>query len=250
MEKDNNIADEDEKLVNEADDDAEGGDDASAEDTTDDSAGGDDASDAGGDGSSSEESEGSGEENDANAEEEAKDEPENDEFSGLSLIKANCFGYTYPVKSSWVNLAQAADDKGWNNIDQEKLESSLMHNVEKCYYNIASFVLANANDDMQYKFWFDNNKTMWKVQILDSPNAEMTIEQRAAFFKSYIVKKIAKQTWHWLLDAKKIYYKTLSKRLEDGELLSVDVVKLGAIMHFLDLNHFLDNIRDLKYINY
>ena len=244
--------------IEEADDDAaEGGDDAPAEDAggdkpTEDSgsedAGEDDAGDSGsGDSGSGDSASGDAAETKSEENAEAKT---NDEFSGLSLVKATCFGYSHPKSKSWVNLSNAIIDKGWNTINTSDLESNLMHNVERSYYAIATFILSNANDDMKYKLWFDNNKTMWKVEIAGSPEAEMTIEQRANFFKAPIVKKIAIQTWHWILNAKNIYYKVLSRHFEEGEFLSVDVVKLGAIMHFLDLEHFLDNVRDLKYINF
>lgn len=255
--------------IEEADDDAaEGGDDAPAEDAggdepTEDSGSKDADGDAGA-GDSGEDDAGDPGSGDAPVEDASGDDAgaedtenagqdqkkDNDEFSGLALVKCSCFGYMYPKSSSWVNLSQAVDDKGWSNVNQKQIESSLMHNVEQCYYSIASFILSNANDDMKYRLWFDNNKSMWKVEVLNSPRAEMSIEQRAALFKHPLVIKIAKQAWHLLLNAKKTYYKTLSRHVEEGELLAVDVVKLGAIMHFLDLQYFLNNVRDLKYINY
>lgn len=169
------------------------------------------------------------------ADEEAKtaDEPVN-EFDGLDLRGALCFGYNYPKSSSWTNLAEIAVDKGWNNIDVKQLETNLMHNVEACYYKIAQFKFENVNDDMKYLLWFDNNKGLWGVCIEGSPDAEMTIEQRADFFKSEMFQKIAKQAYYTIVDAKKSYDKIIRQHVENGELLDVDVVKLDAILHFID----------------
>ena len=59
------------------------------------------------------------------------------EFDGLDLRHAACFGYGCPRAKSWTNLAEIALDKGWNFIDVHQLEDSLLHNVEACYYRIA-----------------------------------------------------------------------------------------------------------------
>lgn len=179
----------------------------------------------------------------------ASDEPTN-EFDGLDLRKASCFGYSFPKASSWTNLAEVALDKGWENIDADKLQDSLMHNIEKCYYKIAQFKLSNVNDDMKYSLWFDNNKGLWDLAISNSPKAELTVEQRAGFFKSEMFKKIAKRTYFIITEAKKTYDKIVKFHIENGELLDVDVVKLDAILHFIGMQYFLDNILAGKYFSF
>ena len=52
----------------------------------------------------------------ADEETEVNEEPLN-EFDGLDLRQAQCFGYGCPRASSWTNLAEIALDKGWNNIN-------------------------------------------------------------------------------------------------------------------------------------
>jgi hypothetical protein len=37
---------------------------------------------------------------------------------------------------------------------------------------------------MSYSLRFDNNKALWQVEISNSPKAELSIEERADFFKS------------------------------------------------------------------
>ena len=108
----------------------------------------------------------------------------------------------------------------------------------------------NVDDDMAYLLSFDNNKELWDVEILDSPKAEMTIEERSNFFKSDMFKKISKKTYNRLLDAKETYDSIVRPHLDNGELLLVDTVKLDAIMHFINLDHFMDNVLNGKYLSY
>lgn len=119
-------------------------------------------------------------------------------------------------------------------IDVKQLEDSLMHNVEACYYKIAQFKLENVNDDMKYLLWFDNNRGMWDVKIENSPKAELTIEQRADFFKSDAIKKVAKQAYYTIIDAKKAYEQIVKEHIENSEMIDIDVVKLDAILHWID----------------
>ena len=181
------------------------------------------------------------------------DEDENEgsnEFEGLDLRGASCFGYGSPKADSWTNLAEIALDKGWSNIDTKQIEESLLHNVEACYHMIAKFKLENVNDDMTYLLWFDNNKGLWNVSIEGSPDADLTIEQRAAFFKSDVFKRIAKQAYYIVTDAKKMYDKVVKQHIENGEMIDVDVVKLDAILHWIDQQYFLDNLLNGKYLSY
>lgn len=181
---------------------------------------------------------------------EDNEEDDINEFDGLDLRKALCFGYSCPKATSWTNLAQIAIDKGWNNIDANQLEDNLLHNVEACYFKIAQFKLENVNDEMGYLLWFDNNRGLWDVSIKDSPKAELTIEQRADFFKSEIFKKIAKRAYYIIVDSKKIYEQIVKQHIENGELIDVDVIKLDAILHYIDQQYFLENILNGKYLSY
>ena len=97
---------------------------------------------------------------------------------------------------------------------------------------------------------FDNNKSLWELSIAHSPNAELDIQERADFFASSMFKKIAKKTYGRVLAAKKSYDNIIKQHLENGEILLVDVVKLDAILSFIDTNHFLDNLLNGKYLSY
>lgn len=174
------------------------------------------------------------------------DEP----FAGLDLRYAKCFGYSVPEEKNWKYLADQADNLGWNNVDVKQLEKNLTQDVEKSYMKIAQFKLTNVDDETDYILSFDNNKSLWDLHIAHSPKAELDIEERADFFKSKLFKKITQRTYDRILSAKQTYDKIVKQHLENGELLLVDVVKLDAILSFIDTEHFLDNLLNGKYLSY
>ena len=206
-----------------------------------------------------------GEDEDTSSEDDESQQPEENEddanatqaveeiskpFSGLDLRAAHCFGYRVPKERCWTYIAKQAEDAGWNLVDAQQLEKSLAKDVEDSYLKIAEFKLTNVDDDMSYSLWFDNNKALWSIEVLDSPKAEMTIEERADFFKSDMFKSIAKKTYYKLLDAQETFNKDVKQHMDNGELLLVDAVKLDAIMHFLSLDYFLKNLMNGKYLSY
>lgn len=171
-------------------------------------------------------------------------------FSGLDLRAAHCFGYRVPKERCWAYIAKQAKDVGWKLIDRKQLENSLTKDVEDSYFKIAEYKLVDVESDMAYSLWFDNNKALWAVEIMDSPKAELSIEERADFFKSEMFQKIAKKTYYYLLEAQKIYNEVIKPHLDNGELLLVDAVKLDAVLYFLNLDYFMKNVLNGKYLNY
>ena len=181
---------------------------------------------------------------------EAEDEAKKDEpFQGLDLRYARCFGCNSPIVDCWTYLGNQAEELGWNAIDQHQLENSLISDVDKSYSNIAEFVLVDVEDDMSYSLNFNNKLNLWQLEITNSPKAELTTEERANFFKSSMFKKIANQTYRWLNKAKDVYMNVIDKRMKDGDLLNVDVIKLRAILDMISSKHFLDNLKSGKYFN-
>ena len=171
-------------------------------------------------------------------------------FSGLDLKSVRCFGFAAKGQDCWKSMADQIEDVGIDYVDIKRLENSLAKDVDQSYLRIAEFKLANVDDDMVYEIWFDNNKGLWGIAIQDSPKAEMTIEERADFFKSDMFKKIAKKTYYRLLDAKNSYYKNVNSLVQNGGLLDVDVIKLEAILSFISSDYFLKNIEAGKYLSY
>lgn len=198
------------------------------------------------------------EENKEGSEENAQPEDSTDDeelisdepFAGLDLRYAKCFGYSVPEQKNWKFLADQADDLGWKNIDFKQLEKNLTKDVEQSYMNIAYFKLTNVDDETDYILSFDNNKSLWSLSIAHSPKAELDVKERSDFFKSKIFKKIAQRTYDRILSAKQTYDKIVKQHLENGELLLVDVVKLDAILSFIETDHFMDNLLNGKYLSY
>ena len=184
--------------------------------------------------------------NEENDEELVDDEP----FAGLDLRAAKCFGYSVPEEKCWKYIADQADNLGCSNVDVKQLERNLAKNVEQSYLTIAQFKLTDVDDDTNYTLSFDNNKSMWHLAISNSPKAELEPQQLADFFKSSMFKKIAKQTYDNLIQAKATFDNTISEHLENAELLLVDVVKLDAIMDFIKTDYFMQNLLNGKYLNY
>ncbi len=103
---------------------------------------------------------------------------------------------------------------------------------------------------MAYHLWFDNNKALWRVEIFDSPNAEISNEERAGFFGSELFKKIAKKTYNRILSAYNAFNNVVKQHVDNGEMLLVDDIKLDAILYFLSLDYFLKNLLNGKYLGY
>ena len=243
-------------------DDAGGGDDAGGDDSGpvitsepddggglgggDDAGGGGDDSPFGGDdagGGDGADGEGGGE--DAGGEGEA--EEASGQFDNLDLRKKRCFGCSSPKDTCWLALAKQAVDNGWESIDAAALEKSLAKDVDKSYMCLAKYRFVNVNDNMAYVVRFDNNNALWDVEIADSPDAELSFEDRNDLFKSPVVKATAKKTYSRLLLAKKLFHQVVERHLDEGELLDVDDVKLSAILSFIDNERLMNNILDCKH---
>lgn len=122
--------------------------------------------------------------------------------------------------------------------------------VDDSYLKIAEFKFVDVDDGMAYYIWFDNSKALWGIEIVDSPKAEMTVEERAGFFKSEMFKKTAKKAYYRLLDAYKTFSKNVRPLVENGQMLLVDTVKLDAIVSLLEKDYFLKNLLAGKYLGY
>lgn len=176
------------------------------------------------------------------------DEEKANPFDNLDLNEWYCFGIEHPKKSSWAYICMKSRTLGWKAIDVKKLENSLRQNVDASYICLASFYLTNLDDDMKYLCFFDNQKCMWGLQVQDSPKAEISIEDKAAFFKSDMFKKIAQRTADIVLRANDEYEQVIDQHLKNGELLEVDEVKLSAILHLIGQTLTISNLRNGKWM--
>lgn len=171
-------------------------------------------------------------------------------FSMLDLKTIKCFGWQPKAKiSCWYDLSLTGKANGWTEPLVERVEKSLKQNVDDCYFCLAKLDFIDLDDDIKYHTEFDSAKGMWKLNIADSPDAELELEQIGDFFKSDMMKKCAKRCYDLIIRAYKEFEETLRPMLEDGQFLDVDEVKLAAILHFISEDITIQNLRTCKWMN-
>ena len=95
---------------------------------------------------------------------------------------------------------------------------------------------------------FINDKSLWKLEIKDSPKAEVLDDDKSTFFVSENFVNLVRKCGDILDNAKNKIENVLMNHLENGELLQVDEVKLAAILFWLNDKQFMENFRTCKYI--
>ena len=175
--------------------------------------------------------------------------PENDNsedtkkpFDNLDLKGITLFG------GRWIELATQSKTLGWGGVDKLALEKNLARAVDSSYFRIVSFNVEDLDTEITWHASFLNDKGLWELEIFDSPHADVEPEQMADFFGSTEFKKIAKRAGWLLEEASKAVSEVIMPRLEAGELLSVDEVKLAAIMHWISDKQFMENLRSGKFM--
>lgn len=111
-----------------------------------------------------------------------------------------------------------------------------------------SFDVEDLDNEIIWHASFLNDKGLWELEIANSPQAEVEPSQMADFFGSNEFKRIAKRAGWFLEEAKHLLIDVVMAKLETGELLDVDEVKLSAIMHWLSNKQFMENLRSGKFM--
>ena len=91
---------------------------------------------------------------------------QNEELN-IDLRKVKCFGFKPKGKLNWANYFR---DK---QIIDEMFFRSLANDVDRSIDFIASYVIRNLDDDMDYDIKFNNKTLCWEMSILDSDKAEI-----------------------------------------------------------------------------
>ena len=189
------------------------------------------------------------------AEEQPEDDSSSDEeeqakpFANLDLREAYCFGWEKDAKKKcWYNKCLEAKAIGWKKADTSSIELSLKKNVDACYFYLVSFYFVDLDDEIRWHAFFDNSKGLWRLEIQDSPKAEIESQQYADFFGSELMKKAASRAYDLIMRAQKEFEETLRFRLEGGELLMVDEIKLGAVLHFINDSLLMENLKACKWV--
>lgn len=178
-------------------------------------------------------------------------------FTNLDLKQIAVFGRgngfsevgDHGAELDWAALAEQSKTIGWRGIDKEALEKSLAEDVNSCYFRLVSFNAEDLDDETTWHASFLNSKGLWDLEIANSPKADVEPSQMADFFGSEEFQKIAKKAGWILEQAKNLLEEVVGQPLENGELLEVDEVKLGAIMHWLSDKQVMENLRSGKFMN-
>ena len=120
--------------------------------------------------------------------------------------------------------------------------------VDSSYFRIVSFNVEDLDDEITWHASFLNDKGLWELEIFDSPHADVEPSQMADFFGSDEFKRIAKRAGWILEESRKAVVDVIMPKLEAGNLLSIDEVKLAAIMHWLSDKQFMENLRSGKFM--
>ena len=163
-------------------------------------------------------------------------------FENLDLKGIQIFG------GRWVELATQSKTLGWSGVDKLALEKNLARAVDTSYFRIVSFNVEDLDDEITWHASFLNDKGLWELEIFDSPHADVEPEQMADFFGSAEFKRIAKKAGWILEESRKAVNEVITPKLEAGELLSIDEVKLAAIMHWISDKQFMENLRSGKFM--
>lgn len=110
------------------------------------------------------------------------------------------------------------------------------------------YKLIDLDTDIKWQLSFICDKSMWELVIEDSPDAEVSLDDKTAFFKSEMFRKIAVKSSDYIERAKKTYSEIVEEHLEKGELLEVDEVKLSRELFCIQNTGTMDNLRSGKYI--
>ena len=170
-------------------------------------------------------------------------------FAQLDLREASCFGWERdPKQKCWYNKCLHAKTVGWKNADVQGIQESLKNNVDACYFYLANFYFVDVEDEMRWHAFFDNSKGLWRLEIQDSPKAELESQQYADFFGSDMMKKTANRAYDLIKRAEKEFNETLKVHMDNAELLEVDEVKLEAELHFINDSLLMENLKSCKWV--
>lgn len=165
----------------------------------------------------------------------------------FDLTFVECFGFTSPRAKSWTKLADRAFTEGGAQAKKD-LEKSLANNIEASYYRLVGVGVKDLDTDTEYFVSFNNGKKLWDMEISGSKEAEVLPEDKDAFFKSDVFKKVLKQASTDLDRALKTYEDIIKEHLEAGDLLETDETKAEACEHMLKDGVLMKNLKSGKYI--
>lgn len=177
------------------------------------------------------------------------DDAASNPFDQLVLERFRVFGITAAKGGSWSDMAETAMSHGWRHVNLRAFQESLSRNVDGCYRRIAAFGFRNMDDDFEYDVWFDNERQVWDFSIKDSPDAELSVDERGNLFKCVPFRKYAEWAYLQIDRAFRIFRAAVERRFEAGDFLMVDEVKMQALSYMWSREAFVQALRGRKYLS-
>ena len=165
----------------------------------------------------------------------------------FDLTFVECFGFTSPRAKSWTKLADRAFTDGGAQAKKD-LEKSLANNIEASYYRLVGVGVKDLDTDTEYFVSFNNGKKLWDMEISGSKEADVLPEDKDAFFKSDVFKKVLKQASTDLDEAAKLYKDVVKQHIEAGELMEVDETKLERVIFDCNDKLLMKNLKSGKHL--
>lgn len=153
----------------------------------------------------------------------------------LDFIQGTCFG-KQPTPS-WLSMlnTDSISDIISNSNTQKQFENSLVKAVNSSYLHLATLEFKDIDSDIVYVVKFDNIQKKWIIEIKDSANAEVSLEEKTEITKSDEFSKLIKKLTLFIFEtASNSYIKFVVPMIEEGNFLKVDEAKSEAIKDFLE----------------
>lgn len=181
-------------------------------------------------------------------EDEGEGAPERKRFDNLSLTGVYCFGYCpREVENCWANLVDQSVTRGWKNSDVAKIDRDLKANVDACYFFVCQGTFVDLDSGYRWRAAFVNDHMLWKLELVDGKGAEVLPEDAEEFFASVYFKKFSKRCGDKIDRAVRLYRDVAERHVCEGELMSVDPVKLERILDVAETERAMLNLRGGKY---
>lgn len=162
----------------------------------------------------------------------------------IELVEAGCFSKR--SRRSWLEDAMKTYTKGWKVIDMDKFQAELDSDCRTSAESLAIAKFRDVESDMVYILEFDNHAKAWSIQIKDSPDATISDEDKTEFFKSAAWSKFINYVVNRLDQNKKLFKDVLIRKMQSGELLSVDEDTFSAVNNVLNDQGLLNNLKSGK----
>lgn len=154
----------------------------------------------------------------------------------LDFIQGICFG-VQKSKPNWLSMLtlDSISDIIDKTSSRKQFEDTLVKSINQAYKYLADLEFNDIDSDTAYMLRFDNNKKKWVVEIKDSKDAEVSLEEKSEIFKNEDVTKIIVQTTDLIFNtAADKYIKFVMPMIEAGNFLNVDEAKAEALKDFLE----------------